>query len=251
MHNFISSDIEEFQALVRVQYARAFERFTRLSAEAAEQLSLLEFENRTAAECVAFAFWSKCVRSCQAAFLLAERGMVSDAQSSLRGAIETLFHAVALIRKPELLDRMRENDDSEKKKQIERMLKHKDISEALTNEGKARLQPLLELPGKSSFSVWDAAGAAEMSHLYETIYRTLSQIAAHSTLTSLNHELLSKAEGKPELRFGPVEDQLEWTIDLTSECLAAGMHVMQAYAVEKRNYSASGNVVKIHLKSMS
>lgn len=231
VHNFVSADIETFRIDVRVRFAAACKRFCNQSATAAEQLPFLTFEGRTPSECVAFAFWSKCVRGCQAAFLLAERGMVADAQSSLRGAIETLFHAVALVRRPELLERLRGHDATEKKKQVDRLFKHEDVAHALSEEDKARIRPILELPGKSTFSVWDAANAAEMSHLYETVYRTLSQIAAHSTLTSLNHELNTEAGKGSKLRFGPVDDQLEWTIDLISECLAAGIYVMQAYCV--------------------
>ena len=229
MHNFVSDDIDGFRAYVRVRYARSCARLVGLSAGAVEQLPQLASKDSTPAEYIAFAFWSKCVRGCQAAFILAERGMVADAQASLRGAVETLFHAVALVRKPELLDRLHKHDDAEKKKQVEQMFKQKDINAALTDENKARLQPLLELPGKSTFSVWEAADAAGMGHLYETVYRTLSQIAAHSTLTSLNHELLAAEVGRPKLRFGPTEENLEWTIDLISDCLAAGIHVMQIF----------------------
>lgn len=230
MHNFISDEIDLFRAHVQARHAHSCVRFDGLLAGAMEQLPLLASRDSTPAEYIAFAFWSKCVRGCQATFLLAERGMVADAQTSLRGAVETLFHAVALVRKPELLERLHKHDDAEKKKQVECMFKQKDINAALTEEHKASLQPLLELPGKSTFSVWDAADAAGMGHLYETVYRTLSQIAAHSTLTSLNHELLSTGDGRPKLRFGPTEDKLEWTIDLISECLAAGTHVMQTYS---------------------
>lgn len=227
MHNFLSAEAEEFRAGVQVRFGRASDQFSTLSKSASEQLAALSFDGRSPAERVAIAFWSKCVRACQAAFLLAERGMVADAQATLRGALETLFHAVALVHKPDILDRLREHDDKEKRKQVDQMLKHADIRAALSDRDTARLKPLSELEGKSSFSVWDAADAAKMTHLYESLYRTLSQNAAHSTLTSLNHELLTRAEGGPKLRFGPSEDGLEWTIDLISECLAAGVHVMQ------------------------
>lgn len=105
VHNFVSDDIDGFCAYVRVRYARSCARLVGLSAGAVEQLPQLASKDSTPAEYIAFAFWSKCVRGCQAAFILAERGMVADAQASLRGAVETLFHAVALVRKPELLDR--------------------------------------------------------------------------------------------------------------------------------------------------
>lgn len=52
--------------------------------------------------------------------------MIADAQATLRGAVETLFHAVALVRKPDLLERLREHDDAEKRKQVEKMFQHKD-----------------------------------------------------------------------------------------------------------------------------
>lgn len=228
MHDFVSPDIEAFRARTRAQFAAACQRCLELSTCAASQLAALTFDGRPPAECVAIAFWSKCVRACQAGYLLAEHGMVADAQATLRGAVETLFHAVALVRKPDLLDRFREHDDSEKRKQVNQMFQHKDIRSALTDDEKARLRPLSELPSGTTFTVLDAASAAEMTHLYETMYRTLSQHAAHSTLTSLNHELLSKDEGGPKLRFGPSDEQLEWTVNLISECLAAGIHVMRS-----------------------
>lgn len=227
MHDFLSSKHEEFRSLTRTQYAVSCQRFLQLSSTAAEQLAHLKFSGRGGSQCTAIAFWSKCVRACQAAFLLAERGMVADAQATLRGAVETLFHAIALVRKPEILARLREHDDAEKRKQVDQMLTHKGIRAALTDVDRERLEPLSSLPKGNPFTVLDAASAAKMTHLYEMIYRTLSQTAAHSTLTSLNHELLSKDEGGPALRFGPTNDQLEWTIGLISECLSAGIDVMQ------------------------
>ncbi|MDR6397914.1 DUF5677 domain-containing protein [Herbaspirillum seropedicae] len=227
MHDFFSSDIEGFRVQTRTQFDGACQRCLQLSAEAAEQLAYLTFPGRSAAECIAIAFWSKCVRACQASFLLVERGMVADAQATLRGAVETLFHAVALVRKPGVLERLREHDDAEKRKQVEKMFQHKDIRAALSDEDKGRLQVLSALPKGNPFSVLDAAAAAKMTHLYEMLYRTLSQNAAHSTLTSLNHELTSKEAGGPRLRFGPTNDQLEWTINQIAECFSAGIYVME------------------------
>lgn len=148
MHNFVSADAEEFRDGFRIRFARAYDRFTSPSTTAAEQFALLAFAGTSAAECIAIAYWSQCVRGCQAAFPLAERGMVADAQSSLRIAVETLFHAIALVRKPEILARLREHDDIEKRKQVKQIFKHKDIGATLTDEDRERLRPLSELPGE-------------------------------------------------------------------------------------------------------
>jgi len=223
MHNFLSADIENFRLQVWAQYSEACSRCVEKANFAATGFKNLVFSDHAPSERIAVAMWSKCVRACQAAFLLAERGMIPDAQGTLRGAVETLFHATALVRKPEVLERMLAHDDIEKGKHVKRMLAHTEISSVLSSDDRQRLESIVKEQKGPAFSVYDAAMASELGHLYETIYRTLSQHAAHSTLSSLNHEL---EDGGKILVMGPTTAQIEWTIKLITECLDAGIYVM-------------------------
>lgn len=223
MHNFLSADIENFRLQVWTQYSEACSHCVEKANFAATGFKNLVFNDHPPSERIAVVMWSKCVRACQAAFLLAERGMIPDAQGTLRGAVETLFHAIALVRKPEVLAKMFAHDDIEKGKQVRRMLAHTEISSVLSSDDRQRLESIVKEKKGSAFSVYDAAMASELGHLYETIYRTLSQHAAHSTLSSLNHEL---EDGGKILVMGPTTAEIEWTIKLITECLDAGIYVM-------------------------
>ncbi|WP_454727867.1 MULTISPECIES: DUF5677 domain-containing protein [Cupriavidus] len=134
------------------------------------------------------AAWVRSISACQAAVVLAERGMVAEACAILRTGYEHLFFAGALLRDPAVLDRMRDQDTKERQKTMRSALNDPDVDSVITPEQRAALHRALETPaGKLSISAFDAAKVAGLAGIFQTTYRQLSQVGTHANATSVGN----------------------------------------------------------------
>lgn len=216
---FLSSSINVFRARYKRVYREAFEEVEVISDTAQALIMRAGADEALPHMIAALVLFHKTVRSCQAAVLLCERGLVVDAQILTRSAVEGIFHAVALVKDPSVLAKMHQHGDAQEKKQAEGMIN--DLSElGLTEKNKEDLSEVISRAEGSttSFSAYDAARIAGLIPLYQTIYRGLSALASHATLRSMDSSLFIK-DGSPVLVTGPAEHQLEFTLDLVKVCL--------------------------------
>lgn len=222
---FLSPELDEQKRLARSQFEAQFNSCESWSEKAVGMLNQLRLDGRAPAYLFAAGFWIRCVRSCQGGILLAEMGMVPDALTLARSAVESLFHAVALVRKTELVTRLVEQDQLERVKQANGMLAIPTITAHLTPEGRQEIQAIIDAkPAKlRSFGVYDAAKEAGMLELYETMYRGFSRSGAHSTLAALNHEFVGEEDGSITPNFGPCYDEVPWVLEMLGECMRIGL----------------------------
>ena len=227
---FLSSELDEQKRLAREQFAAQFQDCEAWSEKAVELFHRASLDGRTAAVLFAAGFWMRCVRACQGGILLAELGMVPDALTLARSAVESLFHAVALVENPDVLPRLIEQGQVEEAKQTRGMLAIPTIARHLTPERRQQLEALIEAcPEKpQTFGAYDAAKEAGQLELYETMYRGFSRSAAHSTLAVLDHEMAEEADGSITLDFGPCYDEVPWVLEMIGECLKVGISRMTA-----------------------
>ncbi|MFM0610204.1 DUF5677 domain-containing protein [Paraburkholderia sediminicola] len=222
---FLSPALNEQQQLAREKYAFEFHECDQWSDRAVALLAELGTSGEGVAKLFAGCYWMRCVRACQGGILLAERGMMPDALTLLRSAVESLFHAVALVNNPNLWERLAEHDMAERAKQakgvlaIETIMRHvspgdREKLEALKARGAEKLRP---------FHAYDAAQAAGLLELYETMFRGFSRDAAHSTLSALDHEFEAKPDGSITPSFGPCYEHLTWTLEMIAQCLKIGV----------------------------
>ena len=225
---FLSSEMGEQKRLAREQFSAQFQACEAWSEKAIETLHRANLDGRTAAVLFAAGFWMRCVRACQGGIILAEMGMVPDALTLARSAVESLFHAVALMENPDVLPRLIEQGQLEEAKQARGMLAIPTIARHLTPERRQQLEALIEAcPEKPrSFGAYDAAKEAGQLELYETMYRGFSRSGAHSTLAVLDHELVEEADGSILLDFSPSYDQVPWVLEMIGECLKTGISRM-------------------------
>lgn len=225
---FLSPAIAEQRQYARQQYAPDFERCENASERAVALISATRIGGMLVPTLFASCYWVKCVRACQAGILLAEHGMMPDAQTQLRTAVESLFYAVALVNQPDLLDRLEEHDVIERMKQAGGMLRVATIMQHVADDTRAQLEALEAGDGvkRRVFSAYDAAEAAGMLELYQTLYRGFSRGAAHSTIKALEHELFAEPDGSLLLNFGPCYDALPETLDMIGVCLRAGVDAL-------------------------
>jgi hypothetical protein len=167
----------------------------------------------------ALVFLHRTIRSCQAAIILCERGLVVDAQTLTRSAAEALFHGMALIKDSSVFPRMSRQCDIDEKKQAKAMIDSLS-DKGLTNQNIVDLTEVV-LRGEGNapgFSTHDAARVAELMPIYDTLYRGLSVAASHATFRSMDSSFHITDE-QVGLITGPTDHNLEFTLGLVQSCL--------------------------------
>lgn len=164
-------------------------------------------------------YLQRTVRSCQAAIILCERGLVVDAQTVTRSAAEAMFHGVALIKDPTVFSRIARQCNIDEKKQAEAMISTLS-DKGLTDQHITDLTEVIRRgEGKApGFSTHDAARVAELMPIYDTLYRGLSVAASHATFRSMDSSFQITDE-QVGLITGPTDQNLEFTLGLVGSCL--------------------------------
>lgn len=219
LRGFLSPSIDFVRESLRGIYTKSFEEAESASDAAQRSMMAAGAGLQEPHMLAALVFLQRTVRSCQAAVILCERGLVVDAQTVTRSAAEALFHGVALINDPSIFSRIARQSDIDEKKQAEAMISTLadkglteqniyDLSEVIRRgEGKA--------PG---FSTHDAARVAELMPIYDTLYRGLSGVASHATFRSMDSSFQITDE-QVALITGPTDQHLELTLGLVGSCL--------------------------------
>jgi hypothetical protein len=219
---FLSSETDEFRGSVRAQFGAEFDDVKRAAATAIADLHLV---NGKAPPCylVGTAFWLRCIESCQGTVLLVERGLATSPFATLRTALECLFSACALWRKPEVAEKMHAWHDEERVKQAKQIL-FVGAEGRVTPEGLAQLNAVAaEQPPSSGWSHWEAACAAELQFEYAMMYRGLGIGGAHASPRSLDDFYTAQVDGSLELKLEPTSERLAWLLGLVGKTLKLGI----------------------------
>ncbi|WP_432263028.1 DUF5677 domain-containing protein [Cupriavidus sp. TMH.W2] len=168
----------------------------------------------------ALAAWLRSISACQAGVLLAERGMVSEASAILRTGFEHLFYAMALLKDPTVLDRMRDQDLYERQHTVRRALADADVGTVISAEQREALQAVLQRPGGNlRISAFQAAEIAGLAAIFQTTYRQLSLVGTHANYTSVG---VSFGASLGELQFVQPMDELPLVLGHIQGCLQLG-----------------------------
>jgi hypothetical protein len=186
---YLSADIATWIAKHRAEHEPSFNLAERLN-RVAQRLMLAalvpEGDNRSL---LVLLFFARALSSFQGAVLLVERGMTVEAQTLARSCLETSFCLGAVANDVDFLDQLVHSDTAHKKK-VARWLTSRGVNiTELSAEQIDKLKGFLENL-KSSGVIADpiqmkqAADKAGLTDIYETVYRDLSDRAAHPSLNS-------------------------------------------------------------------
>jgi hypothetical protein len=198
LRGFLSPSMDFVREKLRTTYAQSFEIAESASDDAQRSMMAAGVDWQEPHMLAALIFLQRTVRSCQAAIILCESGLVVDAQTVTRSAAEAMFHGVALINDPSTFSRISRQSDIDERKQAKVIRR---------GEGSA--------PG---FSTYDAARIANLMPIYDTLYRGLSVAASHATFRSMDSSLQVSDE-QVGLITGPTDYHLEFTLGLVQSCL--------------------------------
>lgn len=219
---FLSSECEEFRASVRSQFSARFGE-----VEAASEIAIAELSTVTGdappSYILGVLFWLRCIESCQGTVLLAERGLATSPFPVLRTALECLFAACAMWRKPEVADKIQAWHHEERVKQAKQALSV-GAEGRVTPEGLAELKATAaETAPPSGWSHWEAACAADLKFEYAMMYRGLGIGGAHASARSLDDFHAVNSDGSFDLHLRPTADRIAWLLGLVTNCLKLGI----------------------------
>lgn len=217
---FLSPAIEFVQAQYRREYSQAFSEVEELS-DIAQALMMAAGIRRNEIHMLAsLVFLQRAIRNCQAAIILCERGMVVEAQTLTRTALEVTFYAAALIKDASVYSKIERSGNIAERKQANGII-GTGSTLGLTEDQRVVLQPVIQRGegDDGKFDAYQAAGVAGLLPLYETIYRGFSGTASHATFRSLDSSFVETEDGF-SLVSGPTTYHLEFTLGILKTCLA-------------------------------
>jgi hypothetical protein len=101
---FLSPDIDGISTSIRSRFADIVSECEEVSRRTMQVFGQ-DIGTPMLSVVTAASLWTRCIRSCQAAVLLAERGMGVDALAILQIAYENLFYCAALLKRPAVISR--------------------------------------------------------------------------------------------------------------------------------------------------
>jgi hypothetical protein len=226
---YLSPDIAKWIAKHRAEHAAAFALADRLSQVAQQVMLGAEVPKSDNRALLILLFFARALSSFQGALLLAERGMTVEALTLARSCLESAFFLGATAADAGFADRLISSDAAHKKKVATWLTSPEAAVTELAPEQIDKLRgflanlktaatPVAPLPIKQ------AADAAQLSDIYETVYRDLSDRAAHPSLNSLLRHIEVDDHGNAvALRFGPETKDLPETILAMTTALFYGI----------------------------
>lgn len=209
---FLSEPFDEVRCAVRKRYAGRRNILMRLNEQcvaAQHEISINRYEPR---ELLGGALFARTLASSQAAIIMLEHGLLSQAKVVLRSALEYLFALAAIEAKPELAVTFTQSIDANKRSLADQMLQctSGELRDALSAEqfDEARLREIRSSKA-SGFNVSQLADAAGMMHLYHSVYPILSFATHVSIVDLIDHVVVDDYDNVTELKNEPEMDDQE------------------------------------------
>jgi hypothetical protein len=186
---FLSSDIAHTREKNRAQHLDSFGMITEINRVAQSVLPSFETLPRTRKNFLACGYYIRGLQSLQGAVVVTELGLVSEGYTLVRSGLETLFHLGATIRSDDFGQQMARDHV----KRMRATLGHQkkvvgpdpEIEEDIPQLEAALASMLPDGVDPARMSLETVAKLAELSDLYDGLYRSLSFAHAHPSLLSI------------------------------------------------------------------
>ena len=215
LDGFLSADITQWVAKHRAEHSTWFglcERLNRLAFSQLKQLNVASDDRTLVLRALLFV---RALSAYQAALLLAERGMTLEARVLARTCLEALFHLGALTNEPDRVDDFID-DEITGKRRLARALRSLPEEHCFNEDLDERLKDYLAKTdghNRRNLVVEVAAKAAGLQSVYDVYYRSMSNDAAHPTLTALRRFVYEGVGGEMRgFRLDPEVSDMENTV---------------------------------------
>ncbi len=187
---------------------------------------------------VAAALYGRTLTSFQASYILTERGMLADARTVLRAAVETVIVLSAVVKDATVCDLLIERHFWHLRKLVNAWLNDPQAIAEMTAENVENLKAVLADVDKNHPRAKDlktdplviaslaqkTGGAA----LYNAVYRPTSGDAAHTSVDALSRQIQADANNDIQgLKFGPDVTDLPATLSDAMSVLGHALDAVQ------------------------
>jgi hypothetical protein len=229
---FRSPGMEQFRASLRnvPEYKAWLEFAEQLNRLGNEAVAGNEPPQRDNQKLTITALFVRAHKSLAAALILAETGLVGDARSVLRSAVEGAIAIRALAAEPKFLDELIEAHHVSQRKKAGLIVRNPDYAATYSAEQLAEMTATIaEVDamdaakidagnGKLKDITWANVGTKYCKDLYELLYRLLSADGTHTTLDAINRMFDYSPTGEiVGVKVGP--DLLNMVETLKAACL--------------------------------
>lgn len=244
---FLSEPFDEIQSAVRYQYASYREVLMRLNEQCVAAQYELPIKSGVPRNLLGAILFMRTIASSQAAVILLEHGLIAQAKSVLRSALESLFALAAIEVKPELALPLAQSQEANKRSLADKVLQWENAELKASLSGRASEAELRELVSNKTreFNTAQLADAAGMMDWYRSIYALLS-FPAHANVSDLISHLVTDAHGNiTELKSEPdVEGQeATWAFTIQIQIRAASA-VAGIFGVNTIDVQAHANALR-------
>ncbi|MBV8548295.1 MAG: hypothetical protein JO126_02420 [Alphaproteobacteria bacterium] len=159
----------------------------------------------------------------QGIIFLAERGMTVEAQTLARSCLETVFCISAIAEDPDFYKHLIDADTGHKTKAANRLIALPDALKGLTPEQTKNIENFVQSRNESEnkgvdLNLYLAASKGGLSDIYDTLYRYLSNKAAHPSLAALDRYF-----SEHKIKWGPDVDDVAETLSAASMALLSAI----------------------------
>jgi Family of unknown function (DUF5677) len=232
---FLSEAVQEVRADVHRTYPTHVAAFKEANLAAVAFQHSLEFRRDEPADLYGGALYARTLASVQASVVLLERGLVPQARTVLRSALETLFALCAIAKEPSLARPLLDSHNADRRRLADHMQRWQDpgLKAAIAAEvGSPEFAAALQSKSRE-LNHFDLAKRADMEDWYLSMY-TLLSFSAHGAISDLSSHLVEDDSGElRELQNEPqVTGQSETWLYALEVLLRAVAAVAQLRAVE-------------------
>jgi len=196
---FLSDIVRDVRAEVLAQYPELVALLHEVNTEAVALQHTLEFRKQEPADLYGAALYARTLASTQACVILLEHGLVSQARTVLRSALECLFPLCAIAKDRSLAEGLIDSHNANRKTLVERM--HRWQEPALKASVAAELaSPSLVAALQSKarpINQYELAKLADMEDWYLSMY-TLLSLSSHGAVADLAVHLVEGSDGELE-----------------------------------------------------
>ncbi len=234
-NGFLAEDMTQWVSKVREEFKPWFELVFDLNQMAMRILYKATPLQSSVQQLVGALIFARSIQSYQAAKLLAERGLLTDARTLVRSCAESAIALGGIAYDENFIDEIIDDYHKHRLSVANVMASDPEFSKGLTPEhldGLKKISP--EISAKYQLSKpksvkWDVvATRVGMSALYNTVYRGISGDAAHVTADALNRHIQADDQADIEcLIFEPSSKDLEDTLSAAVSAMLHGIYALK------------------------
>ena len=234
---FLSAELSSSIAKLRHDFAAWFGAVMSFNALGMRVLPKVKADQASNQQLIAATLYGRILTSFQAAILLAERGMLSDARTVVRAATEAAIVLTAVLKDGKVCDLLVERHYWHHRKMRNAWLNDQAAIAVMTTEDVETLKaciaeiddqyPTVKDLRKDPIEIATLARSAGVTDLYNAVYRATSGDAAHTSIDALNRGVRVDTDANiTGLKFGPDVSDLTGTLSDSMSVLGHALHAV-------------------------